>query len=121
MTYTEPHNTVTVDVLSTFLESMNITATEFLQTLDDELEEEILELYNDKVEPDNQVDSLLELPDNVVLEELEEYTGGDTWHLFTDYLDQLDETYTMVTTPSGWYNIIQLSSTTEETVHHATT
>jgi len=120
MTYTEPHNTVTVDILSTFLEAMDITATELLQTLDNDLEGEILELYNDKVEPDNQVDSLLELSDDVVLEELEEYTGGDARHLFTDYLDQLDESYTMVSTPSGWYNIIQLSSTTEQTVHHPT-
>jgi len=109
MTFIEPNNTFVADTMTSFLDQMDITAKELLQAIDNDLDENVLITCNDKVEPHNTVDSIDELPDETVFEGLEDCLCGHTYHVFRDYLEQLEESYTIVETPSGWHKVIQLS------------
>jgi hypothetical protein len=112
MVYIEPKQTVVVDTITEFLEAMAIDPVEFIQELDPEIEQNILEIANDirAANDESPVDSVDNIDNGTLRNYLtREYRDG-RHELFKEYLEAIDGTYTMTNTSSGWYKITTLET-----------
>jgi len=110
MVFREPTEVFVADTLSSFLDQMCVSAQTVLEEVNDDIDKSVIEQYNDKVVKQNQINSLDEIPEETLREELQSFLGDHTDSLFRDYLTELEAEYTVVRTPSGWDKIIKLGA-----------
>lgn len=113
MTYREAKEVIVADTIESFCDQMCVSAQTVLEEIgDDNLQESIIEEYNDKrVEEEEPVKTLSEMSKEDVMHGLKTLLSGHTDTLYRDYLATLDHEYTVVKTPSGWDKIIKLKQT----------
>jgi hypothetical protein len=87
---------------------MCVSAQTVLEEINDDIDKSVIEQYNDKAAEENQINSLEEVKEETLREELQSFLRGHTGSLFRDYLTGLESEYTVVKTPSGWDKIINL-------------
>jgi len=110
MTYKEAVRIINADTLSMFFKGMDVTVVEFLNNVDPEIKESVLEWYNEDSEKQSYqpADAINEIPAIEVIQCLEdEVLKGHNESVISEYLESLEETYTIIQI-DGWNKVVEL-------------
>ena len=110
MVYKESTEVFVADTLNSFLDQMCVSAQTVLEDINNDLDESVIEQYNDRVGEKDRVNTLEEIPEETIRENLKYIIHGQREPLYRRYLAQLEAEYTIVRTPSGWDKIIKLGT-----------